>query len=974
LTGKRGAVSSQHSILRETARRHPPPVATGILPQPVVRFAVVRFAAFVPISSAEAIPAMSHSTFRSIFVAFIAAALSGNRAAAQTPTNTWIATTTTGNWSGTGNWDTNSQPASAATTVLQFNNSGSLAYTATQDIANPFLLNGLIFNSSSTGTTTINNLAGDSFSFVANGGAGPFLFQNSTGAAIIGTTGTVAFAANSTFGGGGTGSVTISSPTTFSGGVGLTLAGFNTTTVSGTISLPSSSAFTIAGNGIGNVALTGVASGAPTAVTINSQPNGFVGYANGFVQLSGLNTFTATGGVNLQSGVLAIGGAGTATTGALGNGNPLNISGGVLRASAAATVFNPISMSNTDLIFAGTTAATLNGAISVASGASGLQVLGSGALTIQNSAGFNGATTVGVPGLVTGALTIGSTATTTGSLAASAVTVSTAAASTTSGNLVLTNATAVSNNRISSTAPITLNSGRLTYVSASGANSQAFGPLTINGFGGIGTQTTNAGTALTFNSLALPNNATIGIRGSIGTGSFSTINFTGGVSGASFAPLAPAGSGTAAILPWAAGFNSASGNTTGVNSLVTADGTNGVRVLNTASASDFAILANGASLVPDQNNLYGANASSPAAIAANATVRVNSLVLSDGTTPNVSGGQGSVLQVFSGAIMTTSSGQSILTVPTIDFGSHTGYLYASSTMRVNSSLTGSAGLVASGYAGSAGGIFLIMSAPNPFTGGLTLNGSVALQFLDDRSLGATGGPITLGGGTLQYFNAGTLALNRPIFLTPAGGAFQGAGPNGIQSLITLNSSFVSGTGPLTFSSGVLAISGTTAGSWSTIVGSNNGGTVQFTGDGNFGSGSITLNGGTLQPTTATTFTRALQVNASSTIDVGGQSPTFSGAISTLGYTLAAGSPPTLSKAGAGTLTLTANSPFVGPVTVAAGTLTLSGANGRLANAVTATVNPGAGLVLDNTAANNADRYSGPVTLATRLELPSRSGP
>src|SRR5205807_3134303 len=108
-----------------------------------------------------------------------------------------------------------------------------------------------------------------------------------------------------------------------------------------------------------------------------------------------------------------------------------------------------------------------------------------------------------------------------------------------------------------------------------------------------------------------------------------------------------------------------------------------------------------------------------------------------------------------------------------------------------------------------------------------------------------------GGATMTYFNGGTLALARPIVLTPAGGALDGSGPNGIASRITLDTSLVSGTGPLMKTGGgVLALSGTTAGAWSTIV---TGGTVQFTGDGNFGSGPITLNGGTLQPTTAGTF-------------------------------------------------------------------------------------------------------------------------
>src|SRR3954469_23875868 len=78
---------------------------------------------------------------------------SAERAAGQVPTNTWIATAS-GSWSTTTNWDTAPAAGGSSSTVLQFNNSGSTVYTATNDLGT-FQLNGLILNSSSSGLTTL---------------------------------------------------------------------------------------------------------------------------------------------------------------------------------------------------------------------------------------------------------------------------------------------------------------------------------------------------------------------------------------------------------------------------------------------------------------------------------------------------------------------------------------------------------------------------------------------------------------------------------------------------------------------------------------------------------------------------------------------------------------------------------------------------------------------------------------------------
>jgi len=92
-------------------------------------------------------------------------------------TSTWISPTN-GNWSAAGNWDV--PPVGGATTILNFNAAGSQAYTATNDLADPFLLNRIVLNSTSTGTLTV---GGAKLRFVGGAakirqdGSGAFLFD-----------------------------------------------------------------------------------------------------------------------------------------------------------------------------------------------------------------------------------------------------------------------------------------------------------------------------------------------------------------------------------------------------------------------------------------------------------------------------------------------------------------------------------------------------------------------------------------------------------------------------------------------------------------------------------------------------------------------------------------------------------------------------------------------------------------------------
>jgi hypothetical protein len=64
-------------------------------------------------------------------------------------------------WTSYGNWDTNNQPVSSANSAIVFKAVGLTAYTASNDLSNPFVLNDLIFDSAVNGNT----LAGQRLQF-----------------------------------------------------------------------------------------------------------------------------------------------------------------------------------------------------------------------------------------------------------------------------------------------------------------------------------------------------------------------------------------------------------------------------------------------------------------------------------------------------------------------------------------------------------------------------------------------------------------------------------------------------------------------------------------------------------------------------------------------------------------------------------------------------------------------------------------
>lgn len=209
---------------------------------------------------------------------------------------TWTAAAS-GNWSLGANWSPGA-PASGSTTALTFPSSNATAYTATNDIANPFVLNALTINNTGTGTITIAPAAaGGALSFA---GANPTMTVSGSGPENISAP--VNFAAATTVQGAGTGTLVISGP------------------ISNTVASGTPGALIV--NTVGTLSLTG---GGTLNDGTTTQTAGYIHVgAGGLVMTAGNyapNFFGATGGAAGLSAMQVNGGT-------AGNPTQFNISGG----------------------------------------------------------------------------------------------------------------------------------------------------------------------------------------------------------------------------------------------------------------------------------------------------------------------------------------------------------------------------------------------------------------------------------------------------------------------------------------------------------------------------------------------------------------------------------------------------------------------------------------------------------------------
>ncbi len=225
---------------------------------------------------------------------------------------------------------------------------------------------------------------------------------------------------------------------------------------------------------------------------------------------------------------------------------------------------------------------------------------------------------------------------------------------------------------------------------------------------------------------------------------------------------------------------------------------------------------------------------------------------------------------------------------------------------------------------------LTLSGANTSTGSTTVTGGL-ISFAAPGNLGS--GSITLDGGGLQWAAGNTADISsRLITLGSAGGIIDTNGNN-----LTFASA-LAGSGSLTKTgTGTLTLAGAGSYTGATTV---TGGVITFNAS-SLGSGAITLDGGGLRWAAGNTADVSSQLItlgvAGGTVDTGSNSITFDSSLSGTG---------SLTKTGAGKLTLTAANTYSGDTMIDAGTLVADhhGQIGTFAPGSTVIVNAGGTLV------------------------------
>ena len=270
-----------------------------------------------------------------------------------------------------------------------------------------------------------------------------------------------------------------------------------------------------------------------------------------------------------------------------------------------------------------------------------------------------------------------------------------------------------------------------------------------------------------------------------------------------------------------------------------------------------------------------------------------------------------------------------------------------------------------------------------------LTSSISNIYVGDADYGGPG-TLTISGAdtmvtngsytTVGHQEAGTLNISNGATLNAAGGLL--LGENSGAATVNLNisgggtletASDVGGSGSITLNNGTILFSASAKLGSSTTLGSGGGslladsGTTITLSDGISGTGALTLFGGKFVILGADTATGGTTLFGTLQIDDGGTTGSISGNIDDNGsvvfdrsdsptYSGAISGVGSLTQEGSGTLILTGTNTFLGTTTISAGTLQLG--NGGTSGSVSGNINDNASLVFDR---SDSPTYSGVIS-------------